>query len=73
MGKSRDLYKKIGDIKATFHARMGTVKDRNGKNLTDTEEIKKRWKEYTGELYKKGLMTQPQWCGHSPRVRHPGV
>ena len=57
MGKSRDLCKKIGDIKATFHARMGTVKNRNGKDLTEAEEIK-RWKEYTGELHKKGLMTQ---------------
>ena len=47
MEKSRDLYKKTGDIKATFHARMGTVKDRNGKDLTEAEEIKKRWQEYT--------------------------
>ena len=45
MEKSRDLYKKTGDIKATFHARMGTIKDRNGKDLTEAEEIKKRWKE----------------------------
>ena len=58
MEKSRDLYKKTGDIKATFHASMGTIKDRNGKDLTEAEEIKKRWKEYTEELYKKILMTQ---------------
>ena len=56
MGKSRDLFKKIRDIKGTFHARMGTIKDRNGKDLTEAEKIKKRWQEYT-ELYKKGLMT----------------
>ena len=51
MGKTRDPFKKTGDIKRTFHARMGTVKDRNGKDLTEAEEIKKRWQEYT-ELYK---------------------
>ena len=54
MGKIKDLFKKIGDIKGTFHARMGMIKDRNRKDLTETEEIKKMWKEYT-ELYKKGL------------------
>ena len=52
MGKTRDLIKKIGDIRGTFHARMGTIKDRNGKNLTEAEEIK-RWQEYTEKLYKK--------------------
>ena len=57
MGKTRDLFKKIGNIKGVFHARMGTIKDRNGKDLTEAEEIKKRWQEYT-ELDKKGLMTQ---------------
>ena len=56
MEKTRDLFKKIGDIKGTFHARMGTIKDRNSKDLT--EEIKKRWQEYTEELYKKVLMAQ---------------
>ena len=55
MGKNRDLFKKIGDIKGTFHARMGTIKDRNGKDLTEVEEIKKRQQEYTEELYKKSL------------------
>ena len=54
MGKTRDLLKKIGDIKGTFHARMGTIKDRNSKDLTEAEEIKKRWQEYT-ELCRKGL------------------
>ena len=55
MGKTRDLFKKTGDIKGTFHARMGTIKDRNGKDLTEAEEIKKRWQEYTEELHKKGV------------------
>ena len=53
MGKTRDLFKKIGDIKGTFHTKMGTIKVRNGKGLTEAEDIKKRWKEYTEELYKK--------------------
>ena len=52
MGKTRDLFKKIRDIKGTFHAKMGTIKDRNGKDLTEAEEIKKTWQEYTEELYK---------------------
>ena len=55
MGKTRHLFKKIGGIKGTFHARMGKIKNRNGKDLTKAEEIKKRWQEYTEELYKKGL------------------
>ena len=56
MGKTRDLFKKIRDTKGTFHANMGTIKDRNGMNLTETEDIKKRWQEYT-ELYEKIFMT----------------
>ena len=55
MGKTRDLFKKIGNTKGTFHAKTGTMKDRNGKDLTEAEEIKKRWQEYTEELYKKDL------------------
>ena len=55
MGKIRDLFKKIRDTNGTFHAKMGTIKDRNGKDLTEAEEIKKTWQEYTEELYKKGL------------------
>ena len=55
MGKTRDLFKKIRDTKGIFHVKMGTIKDRNSKALTETEEIKKRWQEYTEELYKKGL------------------
>ena len=55
MGKTRDLFKKIRDAKGTFHTKMDSIKDRNGKDLTETEKIKKRWKEYTKELYKKDL------------------
>ena len=55
MGKTRNLFKKIGDIKGVFHARMGTIKDRNDKDLTEAEVIKKRWQEYTGKLYRKDL------------------
>ena len=58
MGKSRDFFKKIRDTKGTFHAKRGTIKDKNGNCLTEAEEIKKRWQEYTEELYKKVLMTQ---------------
>ena len=55
MGKTRYLFKKIRDIKGTFHAKMGSIKDRNGIDLTEAEDIKKRWQEYTEELYKKDL------------------
>ena len=55
MGKTRDLFKKIRDVKGTFHAKMGSIKDRNGKDLTEAEDTKKRWREYTEELYKKDL------------------
>ena len=53
MGKTRDLYKKIRNTKGTFHAKMGSINDRNGMDLTEAEDIKKRWQEYTEELYKK--------------------
>ena len=53
MGKTRDLFKKIRDIKGTFHAKMGSIKDRNGMDLTEAEDIKERWQQYTEELYKK--------------------
>ena len=53
MGKTRGLFKKIRDTKGTFHAKMNTIKDRNGMDLTEAEDIKKRWQEYTEELYKK--------------------
>ena len=55
MGKTRDLVKKIRDTKGTFHAKMGSIKDRNGMALTEAEDIKKRWQQYTEELYKKNL------------------
>ena len=55
MGKTRDLFKKIRDTKGTFHAKMGSIKDRNSMDLTEAEHIKKRWQEYTEKLYKKGL------------------
>jgi len=53
--KTRDLFKKIGDTKGTFHTKMGTIKDRNGMGITEAEDIKKRWQEYTEELYRKIL------------------
>ena len=58
MGKTRDLFKKIRDTKGTFHAKVGLIKDRNGMNLTEAEDIKKRWQEYTDKQYKKILTTQ---------------
>ena len=62
MGKTRDLFKKIRDAKGTFHAKMGTIKDRNGMDLTEAENVKKRWQEYT-ELYKKDLHDQDNHDG----------
>ena len=58
MGKTRDLFKKIGDIKGTFHAKMGSIKDIHGMDLTEAEDNKKRWQEYTEELYKNIFRTQ---------------
>ena len=58
MGKTRDLFKKIRDTKGTFHAKMDKIKDRNGMDLTEAEDIKKRWQQYTEELYKNILMTR---------------
>ena len=58
MGKTRDLFKKIRDTKGTFHAKMGTIKDRNGRELMEAEDIKKRWQEYREKLYKKIFMTK---------------
>ena len=63
MGKTRDLIKKIRDTKGTFHAKMGSIKDRNGQDLTEAENIKKRWQEYTEELYKKDLHNQDNHDG----------
>ena len=58
MGKTRDLLKNIRDTKGTFHAKMGSIKDRNGMDLTEAEEIKKRWQEYTEEIYKTNKQTK---------------
>ena len=58
MGKTRDPFKKIRDTKGAFHAKMVSIKDRNGMNLTEAEDIKRRWQEYSEELYKKNFMTQ---------------
>ena len=63
MGKTGDLFKKIRDTKGTFHAKMGSVKGRNGMDLTEAEDIKKRWQEYTEELYKKDLHDQDKHDG----------
>ena len=63
MGKTRDLIKKIRDAKGTFHAKMSSIKGRNGMDLTEAEDIKKRWQKYTGELYKKYLHDQDNHDG----------
>ena len=67
MGKTRDLSKKIRDTKGTFHAKMGSIKDRNGMDLTEMEDIKKRWQEYTEEQYKKDLHDQDN---HNGMISH---
>ena len=75
MGKTRDLFKKLRDAKGTFHAKMGSIKDRNGMGLTEAEDIKKRWQEYT-EMYKKDLHNPDNHdgvCDQLPRARHPGM
>ena len=68
MGKTRDLFKKIQCTKGTFHAKMGTIKDRNDKDLTEAEDIKNRWQEYTEELYKKDLHDPDN---HNGVITHP--
>ena len=79
MRKTRDPFKNIRDSKGTFHKKIGTIKDRNGMNLIEAEKIQKRWKEYTEELYKKGLNdpdnhdgvvteSQTSWCVKSSRA-----
>ena len=76
MGKTRDLFKKTGDTKKTFHAKIGTTKDRNGMDLTETEDIKKRWQEYTEKLY---IVLEKAMATHSstltwkiPWTKEPG-
>ena len=68
MGKTRDLFKKIRDTKGTFHVKMGLIKDRNGMDLTEAEDIKKRWREYIEELYKKDLHDPDN---HDGVITHP--
>ena len=71
MGKTRDLFMKTGDNKGTFNARVGAIKIRHGTDLREAEDIKKRWQEYTEELYKKDLHdpdNHTKWCDHSPRA-----
>ena len=72
MGKTRDLFKKIRDTKETFHAKIGSIKNRNGMDLTEGEDIKKRWQEYTEELYKIDLHDQDNHEGVI-RARHAGM
>ena len=72
MGKTRNLSKEISETKGTFHAKMGTIKDRNDMNLTEAEDIKNRWKEYI-EQYKKDLNDPDNHDDHSARARHPGM
>ena len=75
MGKTSDLFKKTGDTKGTFHAKMAPIKDRNGLDLTEAEDIKKRWQEYTEELYIKrsSAPRYSRWYDHSTITRHPGM
>ena len=67
MGKTRDLFKKIRDTKGTFHAKMGTIKDRNGMDLTEVEDIKKRWQQYSEKLYRKDLHDPDN---HNGKITH---
>ena len=75
MWKTRDLFENIGDIKGTFHAKMGTIKDRNDKDLTEEENTKKSWQEYTKKLYKEDLNDtfNHDGCDQSFRAKHLGV
>ena len=71
MRKIRDCFRKTRDTKGTFHAKIGSIKDRNDMDLTEAEDIQKRWQEYTEELYKKDLHdpdNHTKWCDHSPRA-----
>ena len=72
MRNTRNHFQKIRDFKRTFNAKMGTIKDRNNMDLTEAEDIKERWQEYTEELYKKDL-NEPDNHDHSPTARHPGM
>ena len=72
--RMKNVFKKIRDTKGTFHAKMGSIKDRNGMDLTEAEDIKKTWQEYTEEIQKRASRPRySRWCDHSPRARHPGM
>ena len=74
MRKTRDFFKKIRNTNGTFHAKMGAIKDRNGIDLTEAEDIKKSWQEYKEELYRKSSRPRSsRWYDHSPRARHPEI
>ena len=73
MGKTKDLFKKIRDTKGTFHTKMSSIKDRNGTGLREAEAIKKRWQEYTEELYRKDFHHPDNHDGVITRARHPGM
>ena len=73
MGKTRNLFKKIRDTKGIFHAKMGTINEGNCMDLTEAEDIKKRWQEYMEELCKKDLNDPDNHDNHSSRARHPGM
>ena len=73
MGKIKDLFKKIRATKGTFHANMGTIKEINGMDLTEAEDTKKRWQEYTEELYRKETHDPDNHDSYSPRARYPGM
>ena len=73
MGKTRHLFKKIRDTKGTFHAKMGTIKDKSGLDLTEAEDIKKRWQEYTGEPYKRDLNDPDNHDGVITHLEHPDI
>ena len=73
MGNTRDLVKKMRDTKGICHAKMGSIKDRNSMNLTEAEDVKKRWQEYTEELYKKHLHDPDNYDGVISKARYPGM
>ena len=70
MEKTRDLFKKSRETKGTFHAKMGSIKDRNGMDLTEAEDIKKRWQIHRRTVQKRSSQPRSLWCDHSPRVRY---
>ena len=74
MGKTRDLFKKITDTKGTFHAKMGTIKDRSGMDLKEAKILRRGGKIHRRTIHKRSSWSrQSQWCDHSPRARHPGI